>query len=340
MNREPDRDEERGDQDRRERDRDIADAEAEERGAQGAREIRGLDAPGRQDQEDRHDDEGEANDAAGQHADLLEGAPAQARIGLKGRGDAALRAQGVADELVRQGDRDDEDRHQDRDPDRLVHQEGGQRDVAGEHADDDGAGEDPAHGPQGAADLQPRRHIGAEALLGLALPRREAAQQLGEDQGGREGEQGPGHDRDGQGRRDGAVEGFQHLADDDHPRDGDREAHDAGGRLVRNRHQPPGGVVRRQDGVHERACEGHEGQAAQEGRDHQFQAGRDDLGRVDRDPDDPAARGGRRGPQEEDAERRQEPAAPGRVRHRVVAPDEPGRDGAPPAVECDRDAEG
>ena len=80
------------------------------------------------------EDQDHAGDAAREDADLLEGRAPQARIGLKGRGDPGLVAQGTADELVGDVDRQEQEGDQDRDPDRLVDQERGERHVAAEHA--------------------------------------------------------------------------------------------------------------------------------------------------------------------------------------------------------------
>ena len=131
-------------------------------------------------------------DAARQNADLLQGAAAQARIGLQRRGDPALAAQGAADELVGERDGQDQQGDDDRDPDRLIDQEGRQRHIAAEHAADDDGDDEPAEGAQGAADVDLRRHIGAEAGLVLGRPGGEAAQQLGEDERRGEREDRPG----------------------------------------------------------------------------------------------------------------------------------------------------
>ena len=63
-----------------------------------------FDAPRRQDQQEHEDDESEARGAAAQYADLLEGAAAEARIGLERRREPGLAAQGAADELVGESD--------------------------------------------------------------------------------------------------------------------------------------------------------------------------------------------------------------------------------------------
>ena len=138
------------------------------------------------------DDEAQPRDAARQNADLLEGAAAQARIGLERRGDAALAAQGAADELVRKCDAQDQQGDDDGDPDRLIDQEGGQRHIAAEHAADDEGDEEPAEAAQGAADIHLLRDVGPEAGLVLVLPGGEAAQQLGEDEARPPGRRSPG----------------------------------------------------------------------------------------------------------------------------------------------------
>ena len=72
-----------------------------------------------------------------QNADLLEGAAAQARIGLQRRRKPGLAAQGAADELVGKCNAQDQQGDEDGDPDGLIDQEGGQRHIAAQHAADD-----------------------------------------------------------------------------------------------------------------------------------------------------------------------------------------------------------
>ena len=73
-------------------------------GAEPYRSVE-IDTPGSQDQEKGDDDQREARDAVCQNADLLQRATAQARIGLERGGQAALRAEGVADEFIGNVDR-------------------------------------------------------------------------------------------------------------------------------------------------------------------------------------------------------------------------------------------
>ena len=129
-----------------------------------------------------------------QNADLLQGATAQARIGLERRDHAALRAERVADELVGNIERKDEQSNQDRDPDRLIDHERRKSHIAGENAGDDDAHDAHPTVRTGSADAELGRHIGTEASLVLVRLIGEPAKHLGQDERHRKGEHRPGQE--------------------------------------------------------------------------------------------------------------------------------------------------
>ena len=90
----------RRDENRRDRDRHIADVEAEKHRADGARQVGRFDTPGRQHEQDGDDDQAQPRDAVRENANLFQRTTPQARIGLERGDDAALRAKGVADEFI------------------------------------------------------------------------------------------------------------------------------------------------------------------------------------------------------------------------------------------------
>ncbi len=132
-------------------------------------------------------DQQDARDAGGEHADLRQRAPAQAGVGLQRRRNPGLLAQGPADELVDEHDGEQQQRQQDADPDELIDQERREGDVADEHA---------ARSPRrrrssrrsGAArpGLSFGRDVGAETRSSSLGRGGEAAQQLGERERGGE----------------------------------------------------------------------------------------------------------------------------------------------------------
>ena len=69
------------------------------------------------------EDQEDAGDAGGEHADLRQRAPAQAGVGLERCGDPGLPPQGAADELVDEHDGEQQQGQEDADPDQLIDQE-------------------------------------------------------------------------------------------------------------------------------------------------------------------------------------------------------------------------
>ena len=276
-----------------------------------------------------------------QNADLLERAAAQARIGLERGGEPGLAAQRAADELVGKCDRQEQQGDEDGDPDGLIDQEGGQRHIAAQHAADDERRRRSSRGcARGRRYRRPARRRARgrpRPAFSRAAKRRSSSAKTRATARAKIARVDHG---DRQRGGDGLVECLEHLADDHDRREGDGEAHDPRGGGIADRDQPPGGVVRRQDRVDQRAHEGDEGKAAQQGTRRPARAA---AARYRRNRRRSRRSSCRRwpgtAPRSEHAERGKKAAAPCGIGDGGIALDEARRDRAPPDIERDRHAD-
>ncbi len=232
-----------GDDDAERRNRDIADFEAKESGAEIDRDIARLKPPRRQHENGRDDEKGKPNCARSQDSHKFERVAMEAETGNQPTPKTRRGSEARADRFLDENDRHEQHASDRAGPKQLIGQEAGKGGVAGQHRDGDGEGHRPSGDAQEVEPIPLLGNLRAEAIVGAGRapePPQLDAEHDRRDHGGE-----PAHrDGDRQGGADNVVERREKTGDRDDAGKADRGANDACGYRIAELGQPPIGTCR------------------------------------------------------------------------------------------------